>query len=145
MGSEMCIRDRYNWDTKDILFLSPGGRREGLLQFEQRASIRRKLTSEKWGEPTCIAVQTSSNYQRPSILVGTSKGSLLEFLIEDKGGNNQLRLIRQFLGHDARVTSLSISPSGKLLASASIDGTARIWRLDPALSLIHISEPTRPY
>ena len=76
------------------------------------------------------------NASRPPIVVGTDNGSLLEFAIEQKNGRNQLRLIRQFLGHDARVTALSVSPSGKLLASASIDGTVRIWRLDPARELV---------
>jgi len=34
---------------------------------------------------------------------------------------------RVFMGHGSRVTSLASSPDGSLLASGSIDGTARLW------------------
>jgi WD40 repeat protein len=33
-----------------------------------------------------------------------------------------------FVGHQQRITDLSFSPDGALVASTSIDGTARLWR-----------------
>ncbi|MDA1177891.1 MAG: WD40 repeat domain-containing protein, partial [Planctomycetota bacterium] len=39
-------------------------------------------------------------------------------------------LLRQFRGHGARVSSLSISADRRYLASASDDGTARIWNME---------------
>ena len=38
--------------------------------------------------------------------------------------------IRVFEGHEAPVSSLAIAPDGRFLASASWDGTVRIWPLD---------------
>ena len=49
--------------------------------------------------------------------------------------------LRTLEGHTARVRALAADPTGGWLASAGADGTVRLWDL----SLIHISEPTRPY
>ena len=46
---------------------------------------------------------------------------------------------RHLLGHKARVTSLAISPDGRLLASGSFDRTVRVWSLaeaDPSASVV---------
>ena len=37
---------------------------------------------------------------------------------------------REFIGHRSRITALAPSPDGKLLLSASLDGTIRIWSLE---------------
>jgi len=47
---------------------------------------------------------------------------------------------RRLVGHGAHVWSLAFSPDGQFLASGSVDGTARIWRVadgSPFLTLPH--------
>lgn len=42
-------------------------------------------------------------------------------------------LCLQFLGHSKAVLAISLAPDGQYLASASADGTVRLWELDTAL------------
>ena len=43
-----------------------------------------------------------------------------------------MRESERFVGHDGRVRSLAISPSGEYLATGGEDGTVRLWTLSPA-------------
>lgn len=42
------------------------------------------------------------------------------------------RLVRQFRGHEDRITDLDASADGKWLLSASLDGTVRVWDIPSA-------------
>lgn len=57
-------------------------------------------------------------------LYSTSAASVLIWIVAD------LRLERRLSGHTDGVSDLALSPDGTRLASASWDGTVRIWRLD---------------
>jgi WD40 repeat protein len=54
------------------------------------------------------------------------------------------RLVRTLSGHKARVGDVAFSPDGKLLASASEDRTARIWRVGDGASVRVLREPNGP-
>jgi WD40 repeat protein/serine/threonine protein kinase len=43
---------------------------------------------------------------------------------------------RTFIGHRAGLLSVSWSPNGKLLATGSVDGTARVWRISDGRDLL---------
>jgi WD40 repeat protein len=45
------------------------------------------------------------------------------------------QLLRHFVGHDAAVWQLAFSADGRIVFSASLDGTIRMWRLDTLLEL----------
>ncbi|MEO7910384.1 MAG: PQQ-binding-like beta-propeller repeat protein, partial [Roseiflexaceae bacterium] len=44
--------------------------------------------------------------------------------------------VRQFLGHREIVNDVAFSPDERLIVSASADGTARIWQLDPLVDMV---------
>ena len=71
--------------------------------------------------------------------MGTDTGFLLQFAINRSSNRDVPVLTREFLGHEAQVNSFDESPDGNLLASASLDGTVRIWRLDPVRVLADVS------
>lgn len=70
-------------------------------------------------------------------LQGLALGSLLTPLVATAGADARVRLwcgrlLQELSGHGDRVARLAWSPCGSLLATASLDGSARLWRLDAA-------------
>jgi WD40 repeat protein len=92
-------------------------------------------------EPTRPQVAKASFPEAPiSALAWSADGLDLAFVCEAKvvclwhsetgaGGKPSFAPIRRFAGHTNSVTSLSWSPAGQELASASIDGAIRVWTL----------------
>jgi hypothetical protein len=62
-------------------------------------------------------------------IIGLRNGDLWECSV--LGSSFELRVDRKFLGHSAAITSISVSRDRKLLATSSLDGTIRVWRLTP--------------
>ena len=125
-------------NQSDIVLKSSSGLTENLSQLERSKGAQQKETARKWGKPTCIQFLDSANEGRLPFIVGTDNGSLLQFSIEKRNGRDNLKLRRSFVSHDAQVNSISISPSGEMMASCSLDGTVRAWRLDPPRKLAEV-------
>ena len=134
-GGSTAFRAVYDSNRKDLRLDSVNGRSEYLLGYERAGNPKERRRVERWGNPTSITVNNNTASKQSHLLVGTDRGMLLEFSIQNISGANRLKLERQFLGHESKITALSISPSGKQFASASIDGTARIWSLSKAREL----------
>ena len=65
-------------------------------------------------------------------LIGFDNGELWECsVVESSPGRYALKVERKFLAHSNAITSISVSPDRAMLATSSLDGTIRIWRLLP--------------
>ena len=85
-----------------------------------------------FGQLMCFEVFKPSLQKDEHIVVGSGAGNLVEGIIDrDDQGVRFLRPLRYFLGHTATVTSIAVSPDKSLLASSSLDGTIRVWSLQP--------------
>lgn len=136
-------KDRITGETyslkslgSDLTLMSSSGKTDRL--FSSAKKTYGEKTVKKWGVPTCYTFLDTVTDGRLPLLVGTDRGSLLQFSIERKSGKNVLKLRREFVAHEAQINSIAISPSGKRLASASLDGTVRIWQLTPARTLADV-------
>jgi WD40 repeat protein len=55
----------------------------------------------------------------------------------------QLGIDGEGVGHTGAITSLSFHPGGRLIATASADGTVRVWDVDQEKSILKISVQSR--
>ena len=123
---------------KDIGLRTASGAIENLFQRERELNARQKIVVDKWGVPSCLRFLDANVHGRLAFVMGTDNGSLLQFSIQSINGQNRLKLQRSFISHEAQISSVSVSPTGKLLASASLDGTVRIWQMSPARTLADV-------
>ena len=86
-----------------------------------------RFAENSFGEPTCYTLLRGAIDGVSHVaVVGSKSGKLVALELR---GNGQVRVRRRFHGHHAMVTAVSQSPDGTLLASSSIDGTVRLWKL----------------
>ena len=71
----------------------------------------------------------------PTFLLGSTSGGLVEGYFDKTDFGREFRITKRFLGHSAQITGSDVSPDGKLLATSSLDGTIRVWKLERARRL----------
>jgi WD40 repeat protein len=101
-------------------------RRRSVIERERYRIVRRD-------SPTAPEIVIGEQPGRPAALAVSLDGSLAASSSEQSGGAIDLWQVRQrrhlatLKGHEHRVVSLTFSPDGKTLASASWDGKLGLW------------------
>ncbi|MCA9054247.1 MAG: caspase family protein, partial [Planctomycetaceae bacterium] len=108
--------------------LIPWRRGEELLRSVPNPNLYPDATD--FGRPMCFKWFRYPAIDEPHLFVGTEEGQLVEGIVRhESDGGPTFHIVRRFLGHSTFVTSVDFSPDGRLMASSSLDGTIRIWRL----------------
>lgn len=77
-----------------------------------------------------FAGRTLEGMGRLPLYAGGFTGELYQLgLRPSDASSKQLSVFQQYMGHSNGVTSIAESPDGELLASSSLDGTIRLWRI----------------
>ena len=93
------------------------------------------FNAKSWSDDFFLsAVDPQWSADSDEILVGSLNNS--QVTIYDTGGNQTLALA----GHRAGVNSVAWSPDGVQLASASLDGTVRIWNVTTERTLLRLTD-----
>ena len=86
------------------------------------------LNMSQYGQPYafCFARTALPRMLQLPFYLGTFHGDLL------LGGheNGNFSVTQTFLGHNNAITAVAESPNGKLLATSSLDGTIRLWKIE---------------
>tara|TARA_R110002072_G_scaffold107517_1_gene233861 strand:+ start:8118 stop:11543 length:3426 start_codon:yes stop_codon:yes gene_type:complete len=111
-------------DGTGVLIARSGGQ---VQLFERVGSSWQRQASVQTGGTRAVAITPDGQ----TILLGTDDGLVLPYRINPPGNGNRLAPSGEpFLGHRLLVVSVCCSPDGQLVATTSLDGTARLWRLD---------------
>lgn len=146
-----------SWDVGSYIFSVAEAARPGMLVVGAQGSVAflevtgptRVAATLTVGDSVdvldCIAAPSSSPH--PSLYaaslrmhdqgsIGTSEHpDLFEILLWDPETDPQPRLDESLIGHAAWIGCLAFSPDGRLLASSSFDGSARIWDTDAGVEV----------
>ncbi len=95
-------------------------------QREWRAAPSAKLQSRWWGLPENIAGQRLDISRTATPLIAQSTGDAV--VVHEVTTWNQVAELR---GHEDKVFGAAFFANGKRMVTASLDGSLRIWNLDP--------------
>ena len=112
----------FSADGKRLL-LAPD---ENELIWWDLLNDQRLRASDFCQRPSCMAIQPGST----TVAVGYETGEIV-FIATGDG-----RELGRAIGPHSRLNSLALSPDGRTLAAASIDGCVRLWNVDSATELL---------
>eukprot|EP00002_Diphylleia_rotans_P009402 TRINITY_DN1956_c0_g1_i1.p1 TRINITY_DN1956_c0_g1~~TRINITY_DN1956_c0_g1_i1.p1 ORF type:complete len:731 (+),score=128.58 TRINITY_DN1956_c0_g1_i1:63-2255(+) len=123
----------FDWalfgETKEEVFVAGG--RHGILHVivpKQNACIE----SLRTGLKEIHSLRFLKN-NRNILLVGSGDGALQAWKIRGLDESQQSECVASFVGHKKAISSLAVSPSGKLIVSGDRTGAIRVWDVDEAL------------
>ncbi|HBE18902.1 MAG TPA: hypothetical protein DEG17_20525 [Cyanobacteria bacterium UBA11149] len=126
-------------DVKALRLFEVEGREiESLLLAMEVAQAWQKLTENqpnKTNFPSPAPSSTPSAAKPITSLTPSSTPSAAKHHLSLQKILEQIREKNQFTGHQGAVNSVSFSPNGKYIATASEDGTARLWNQEGNLEV----------
>ena len=122
--------------SRDVGLNTSGG--QSIRVFDAARKRYGDKMANSWGNPTTFTFLQLDDQGRLPFIVGTERGAVLQFSVERESGKDRIKLQRSFVSHEAQINSLAVSPSKRLLASSSLDGTVRIWSLSPPRTLADV-------
>lgn len=153
-----------NWEMTD-LSITPDGSMAGaigrhrltsqILQdlFVWKISDRKLFSAYELGKE---ALAYTFMPDHKSAIVAFKDGSLAQLELNVLKEDEKPNILGNFIGHDSPVINLSVSPDGKWLASAGIDGKVILWdaagrsatqtiELNPSLAILPYERFLNPY
>jgi WD40 repeat protein len=115
----------------DALYSSPSGKQ----RFDALGNAAIRLPST-FGEITFfVQISYPAATASQTYLLGSKLGGLVEGYIDRTSYGREFRITKKYIGHTSQITGADVSADGQLLATSSLDGTIRIWRLKTARQL----------
>jgi WD40 repeat protein len=129
--------DRFGSGPCNKVTLSPDGRRALCSRFSKPLTLWNANTGSR------LRDFTDNSWIGLELASFSSDG---RFVLADVGAGNDVvmwdaasgRRLARFKGHKSRVTSVALSPDGRLLLSGSKDGTARIWSIATGAEMVRM-------